>query len=162
MGLYLKRNGGVDRQAIIEELRVIIEEYLKSQTLELVDLIYRYEGKDLVLRILIDKPEGGISLDECASHNQDISRALDEKNMLQTRYILEVSSPGLDRPLKTKSDFLRCINREVKFFLNEHIEGRLELDGVIQKADDQAVYIDTKGKTLVIPICKINKAKQII
>jgi ribosome maturation factor RimP len=152
----------MDRQAIIEELKVIIEDYLKSQSLDLVDFIYRYEGRDLVLRILIDKPEGGISLDECASCNQNISRILDEENILETRYILEVSSPGLDRPLKTKNDFLRCINREVKFFLNESIEGKLELDGIIQKVDGAAVYIDTKDRSLAIPILNINKAKQII
>lgn len=152
----------MDRQAIIEELKVIIEDYLKSQSLDLVDLIYRYEGRDLVLRILIDKPEGGITLDECASHNQNISRILDEKDILQARYILEVSSPGLGRPLKTKNDFLRCINKEVKFFLNESIEGKLELDGIIQKVDDEAVYIDTKDRILAIPISKINKAKQIL
>lgn len=152
----------MDRQAIIEELKVIIENYLKSQSLDLVDFIYRYEGRDLVLRILIDKPEGGISLGECAFHNQDISRILDEKNILQTGYILEVSSPGLDWPLKTKNDFLRCIDRKVKFFLNESIEGKLELDGIIQKVDAEAVYIGTKDRILAIPISKIGKAKQII
>lgn len=152
----------MDRQAIIEELKVIIEDYLKSQSLDLVDFIYRYEGRNLVLRILIDKPVGGISLDECAFHNQNISRILDEKNILQTRYILEVSSPGLDRPLKTKSDFLRCIDKEVKFFLNESIEGKLELDGVIQKVDAEAVYIGTKDMILAIPISKIGKARQVL
>jgi ribosome maturation factor RimP len=152
----------MDRQAIIEELKVIIEDYLKSQRLDLVDFIYRYAGRDLILRILIDKPEGGITLDECAFQNQNISRILDEKDILQTRYILEVCSPGLDRPLKIKNDFLRCINRGVKFFLNESIEGKLELDGVIQRVDDEAVYIDSEDRILAIPISKISKARQVV
>lgn len=85
---------------------------MKNQNLDLVDIIYRYEGRGLVLRVLVDKPEGGITLDECAGLNNEISRILDEKDMLQQRYILEVSSPGLDRPLNSKNDFLRCINKE--------------------------------------------------
>jgi ribosome maturation factor RimP len=152
----------MDRQAIIEELKVIIEDYLKSQSLDLVDFIYRYEGRNLVLCILIDKPEGGISLGECAFHNQNISRILDEKNILQIRYILEVSSPGLDRPLKTKSDFLRCINKRVKCFLSEATKDKIELDGMIIKVEDDSVYIDIDGDTIEIPLAKINKAKQII
>ena len=152
----------MDRQTVINELSSIIGEYLKMKELDLVDFIYRYEGRDLFLRIIAEKPEGGITLDECAHLNNELGLILDEKNILQTMYILEVFSPGIDRPLKTKNDFLRCINREVKFFLNESIEGKLELDGIIQKVDAEAVYIGTKDRILAIPISKIGKAKQII
>ncbi len=152
----------MERQTIIEELKVIIEDYLKSQSLDLVDFIYRYEGRNLVLRILIDKPEGGISLDECAFHNQNINRILDEKNILQTMYILEVFSPGIDRPLKTKNDFLRCINRNVRIFLNEPISGKQEWEGQILRVEDDIVYIDVSGEELQIPLSKIVKAKQVV
>jgi ribosome maturation factor RimP len=150
------------RDAIIEELETIITDYLKNQNLELVDLIYRYEGRNLVLRILTDRPEGGITLDECASINNDISRILDEKDLLQQRYILEVSSPGLDRPLNSNNDFLRCINRAVKVFLSEAIDGKLEWDGIIGKVIRDSVYIEARDKTIEIPLSKITKAKQII
>jgi ribosome maturation factor RimP len=152
----------MNRQAIINELKIIICDYLKNQGLDLVELIYRYEGRDLILKILVDKPEGGISLDECADLNNEISRILDEKNILQQSYILEVSSPGLDRPLTAKCDFLRCINRKVRFFLSECIEGKKELEGVILKVEDDTVYIDVQGNCLAIPLAKIDKAKQTI
>jgi ribosome maturation factor RimP len=150
------------KEAIISELRDLVGNYLESQGLDLVDLIYRYEGRSLFLRILVDKPESGITLDECARLNNDISSILDEKDILTERYILEVSSPGLDRPLITKNDFLRCINKKVVFYLSESINGRIELKGIIAKVEDSSTYIDIEGKAIEIPLVKIKKAKQIV
>lgn len=152
----------MDRQALIEGLRNIIGEHLKGRGLELVDLICRHEGRDLILRVLADRPEGGITLAECAELNSGIGRLLDEKEVLQVRYILEVSSPGLDRPLKTKSDFLRCVGKNVRFFLNEPIDGKIELEGKVIKADDGYVSVESKGIAIDIPLTKINRGKQII
>lgn len=152
----------MDRRETIDELRIIIGDFLKNQNLDLVDLIYRYEGRDLIVRLLVDKPEGGITLDDCAYLNNEISRILDEKDILQQRYVLEVSSPGLDRPLKTKNDFLRCINKRARFFLNEPINGRLELEGIITGIRDDSVYVDISGQAIEVLLSKITKAKQII
>ena len=152
----------MDRQEIIAELRNIIGDYLKIQGLDLVDLILRHEGRDSIVRILVDRPEGGITVGECAKLNIQISNLLDEKDILQTRYILEVASPGLDRPLKTKNDFLRCINRRVRFFLNESINGRVELEGLICKVENDSVYIESNNEIIEIPLTKINKAKRVI
>ncbi|MDD4893968.1 MAG: ribosome maturation factor RimP [Candidatus Omnitrophica bacterium] len=152
----------MDRQEIIEELRVIIGDYLKNQGLDLVDLIYRQEGRDFVVRILVDKPEGGITIGECAGLNIQISNLLDEKDILQTRYILEVASPGLDRPLKVKSDFTRCINRKARFFFNEPINGKLEIEGLINKVEGESIYIENENGIIEAPLTKINKAKQVI
>jgi ribosome maturation factor RimP len=152
----------MDRQEIIAQLQNIIDDYLKIQGLHLVDLIYRHEGRDLIVRILVDRPEGGITVGECAKLNIQISNLLDEKEIVQTRYILEVVSPGLDRPLKTKNDFLRCTNRRVGFFLNEPINGKIELEGLISKVENDSVYIESRSEIIEIPLTKINKAKQII
>ncbi len=150
----------MDKLEIADELKNIIEDYLKNQNLDLVDLIYRYEGRDLVLRILVDYPCGGISLGECAHLNSEIGRILDEKDILQQNYMLEVSSPGLDRPLKTKNDFIHCLNKEVRVFLKEPINNKFELEGIINKVKDDLVYIDIKERIVEIPILKINWAKQ--
>jgi ribosome maturation factor RimP len=152
----------MDRQEIINELKNLFGEYLKAQGLDLVELIYRYEGRGLFLRILADRPEGGISMEECSRLNNEISRILEEKDILQSRYILEVSSPGLDRPLKTKSDFLRCINRKARLFLSEQVNGKIELEGIIIRAEDDSVYVDIGGESVEIPLLKLTKAKQII
>lgn len=149
------------RQDVIEKIRNIITGYLESRQIDLVDFIYRYEGPNLILRLLVDKPEGGISLDECAYLNTEIGRMLDEKNILQQRYILEVSSPGLDRPLKSKKDFLRCIDKKLKFFLKEEIAGRLELEGAVKKIEGDSVYIEVNTELIEIPLFKLNKAKQV-
>lgn len=151
----------MDKEAIIAELKLMIDEYLKNQGLELFDLIYRFEGSDLVLRILADRPQGGITLDDCAYLNSEIGRMLDEKNILQQGYILEVSSPGIDRPLKTKNDFLRSLNKKVKFFLNDKINGKLELDGDITGVTDTSVYVGIKGERVEIPLSAITKGKRI-
>ena len=152
----------MDRQETLQELKSLLGDYLKAQELDLVDLIYRYEGRNLFLRILVDKPRGGINLEECARLNNEINRILDEKEILKTRYILEVFSPGLDRPLLTRSDFLRCINRNIRLFLLEAINGKVELEGVITKVEDESVYIDIEGRSVAVPLTKIKKAKQII
>ncbi|MDD2689708.1 MAG: ribosome maturation factor RimP [Candidatus Omnitrophica bacterium] len=151
----------MDRQAIIEELRNIITEYLEARQIDLVDFIYRYEGPNLILRLLVDKPEGGISLGECALLNTEIGSILDEKDAVQQRYILEVSSPGLDRPLKTKNDFSRCIDKRLKIFLNEEINAGLELEGTVKRIEGDSVYIEINTEQIEIPLSKINKAKQV-
>lgn len=145
-----------------EKLKKLIQGYLENQNLELVDLVYHYEGRDLFLRILVDKPQGNICLDECARLNREIGVILDRgMEILNQRYILEVSSPGIDRPITTKKDFLRCRNKKVKFFLKEMVNGKLEWDGTISKVEADTVFADINGEILEIPINKINKAKQL-
>ena len=152
----------MDRYEIIGELEQLIGAYLKEQRLVLVELLYRHEGSDLFLRILVDKPEGGIILEECGRLNRELGALLEEKDILKERYILEVASPGLDRPLKTKADFMRCLKREVRFFLSEPVGGKIELAGVTEKVENDSVFVAQGMGVLEIPLTKINKAKQII
>lgn len=144
---------------ILAELNRIISGELAKDNFELVEFAHRYEGRDLVLRLLVDRPQGGITMDECAGLNRTLGQMLEEKDMIPARYILEVSSPGLDRPLITKKDFTRCLNKEAVFFLNEQIEGKLQVQGKISSAGDTSVSIEYSGKVLEIPLTKINKAK---
>jgi ribosome maturation factor RimP len=116
------------KDEIICELENIMRDHLESQGLELVELVYRFEGRYMVLRLLVDRPEGGITIEECARLNNEISCILDEKNIIEERFALEVCSPGLDRPLKSKNDFVRSLNRKVKFFLSQPVHGKIEVD----------------------------------
>lgn len=152
----------MDKAAYIEQLKEVIGSLLKQRGIDLVDLIYRYEGGGLFLRALIDKPQGGITLGECSFLNNDIGNILDEKDVIQEKYILEVSSPGLDRPLATERDFLRCLNKQAKFFLLEAAGGKIEWQGTIQKLENGCVLIDAKGRPVLIPLSKIRKAVQLI
>ena len=140
----------------------IISDRLTSQGLELVEFIYRHEGRGLSLRVLADRPLGGITLEECAALNREIGSVLDDMQILRENYLLEVSSPGLDRPLKTGNDFLRCLNKFVHLFFSEPIDGKLELEGMISRVSDESVYINRVGIVIEVPLTKITKAKQII
>lgn len=152
----------MDKYELEEKLKKLIQDYLESRGIELVDLVYLYEGRDLFLRILVDTPTDSIRLDQCASLNREIGAMLDGQDILDQRYILEVSSPGIDRPMATNQDFLRCRNKKAKFFLKEIVNGKLEWDGIISQVEGNSVFVDVKGEILEIPINKINKAKQLL
>lgn len=150
----------MDREVLINDFKAFLEGFLRERNLDFVELIYRYEGRDLFLRVLVDKFNGGITLDECAGLNRELGAILDEKNILENRFILEVSSPGLDRDLKTENDFKRSINKRVRFFLNDYIKAKLEWEGVVHKVDGGVVAVDTGNGLIEVPLVKINKAKQ--
>lgn len=144
------------------QCRTIIEDYLKARNLDLVELVSRFEGRDLVLRILVDKPQGGITIGECSSLNRDISRLLDERDIMTQGYTLEISSPGLDRPLKTRNDFMRCMNKPVHVFLNEMVENKLEWEGVITSVGEALVTLQVNGTAVEVPLSAINQGRRIL
>jgi len=150
------------KEQIVREVKDLIAVYCDSQAIELIDLILRYEGKKTILTVLVDRPEGGITLGECALLNRQLGAILEEKNIIDRDYILEVSSPGLDRALKTQKDFLRCLNKEVVLYLNDLINGKCQWQGLINRVDEHSVFIDSLGQILEIPLIKINKAKLVI
>ncbi|MFH1441241.1 MAG: ribosome maturation factor RimP [Candidatus Omnitrophota bacterium] len=154
----------MDYKTSTEELKKIVMPSLEEEGLELIELNFVRTGDTSLVRLLVDKKEGGINLGDCARLNQKIGAVLENNEILQGRFILEVFSPGLDRPLKTKGDFLRCINKNknVKFFLREQINGKIEQEGVVIDVQDEAVVIENKDGNLLIPLSIINKAKQII
>lgn len=147
---------------LTEELKKIIMPSLEEEGIELIELNFVRTGDSSLVRLLVDKKEGAINLGDCARLNQKIGGVLENNEILQDRFILEVSSPGLDRLLKTKGDFLRRVNKNVKFFLKEQINGRIEQEGVVINIEDEAVVIKNKDGNLLIPLSVINKAKQII
>ncbi|MFC1675000.1 ribosome maturation factor RimP [Candidatus Omnitrophota bacterium] len=145
-----------------QQLKKVIEPFLEQDRVELVELrLIRQDGRP-TLRILVDKKDGGISVGECAMLNREIGKLLDQEDLIRDKYVLEVSSPGLDRPLAEKSDFARCLNKRVRFFLREPLEEKLEWEGEIRNIDDDFVFVKAKDKELRIPVAAIAKAKQTI
>lgn len=147
-------------KALIAELEHLIREFLEVRCLDLVELSCRRQGSAMVVCILADKPTGGITIAECTDLNRSIGDLFEEKEIMQGHYILEVNSPGLDRSLKTKQDFTRCLNRQVKFFLAQPINGTMELTGLVQEVFDDAVEISDQKGIIRIPYAIITKAKQ--
>ena len=151
----------MDREILKQEITLLVRDLFTAQGFVLVDIISKQNGSGLLLSLLVDRPQGGISLDDCGLLNRLVRQALEEKNIFSGQYSLEVSSPGLDRPLKTKNDFKRCLNKQVVFFLNDLVNGKCQWQGIISKADDASVFILDAGQLLEIPLIKINKAQLI-
>jgi ribosome maturation factor RimP len=146
-------------QELKEEIASTAAGLFAAQGFILVDIVVRQGAQELSLNLFADRPQGGINLEECALLNRLMRQGLDEKKILNGQYALEVSSPGLDRPLKTKADFIRCLNKQAVFFLNDLINGKLQWQGIIKKVGEAAVFIEQEREDLEIPLIKINKAK---
>lgn len=153
---------GEEILAVIQRIRQIVGLYLEAVGFEIFDLTFRREGKHMALRILIDRPQGGISLDECSDLNERLSRILDSEDIIKESYILEISSPGIDRFLNTIKDFARVIGRKVQFTLKEPIRGRREIIAEVVKAEEGLIYIILDDNKIAIPLAKIAKAKQVV
>ncbi len=148
--------------ALTEKIEKFIASFIGQAQLVLVELNVRPNRGNIAIQVLVDKPQGGITLGECTTLNRLIANALEQQNFIIESYVLEVSSPGLDRPLKTTPDFLRALGREARFFLSQSIENKMEYAGLIQKVEDDVVFITTLSGAINIPILYINKAKQLI
>ncbi len=128
-----------------EELLLPIME--KNQ-FELVDVEYVKEGGSWYLRAYIDKA-GGINIDDCELVSRALSDLLDKEDFIEDSYILEVSSPGLLRPLKKDKDFVRNMGKEVEVRCFKMIEGSKEFVGTLTAFDKECVTIETGEKEMV-------------
>ena len=147
---------------IMDKIRDLLNPLLEEMQLQLVDLTVRRQGQDFFAEIFVDHPCGGITLDECSVLNRRLNDRMDQENLITDNYFIEVSSPGLDRPLKTKEDFLRVMGRNVHFYLADLIENKREHTGVIKDVQEARVLVDASGKDIFIPLESINKALQVI
>ena len=127
-----------------EILLPIIEEH----GFELVDVEYVKEGSTWYLRAYIDKP-GGINIDDCETVSRRLSDILDEKDYIDEAYILEVSSPGLGRPLKKEKDYKRSLGEEVEIRTYRMIDRQKEFTGILKEYDEKTVTIEPDGGTLL-------------
>lgn len=109
---------------------------------ELVEVEYVKEGSGWYLRIFIDKDSpGGVSIDDCQAVSEEISTILDKKDIIESAYYLEVSSPGIDRPLKTERDFEKNIGREVELKLFAPINEIKEFTGILKGFENGVISI---------------------
>jgi len=149
----LKEEGLEDR------LRALTGPLLTDLGFELVDVVLATEYGRQVLRFFIDKP-GGVTIDDCADASREISTLLDVEDPLERRYTLEVSSPGLDRPLVKEVDFVRYIGKKAKIKIREPIDGRRNFTATIDSVGDGKVSVtDFDGKQFVLELAMISKAR---
>ncbi|UCD58771.1 MAG: ribosome maturation factor RimP [Candidatus Hydrogenedentota bacterium] len=140
----------------------VVERAIESEGYSLVDLELKRDGGTQVLRLFIDKPEGGITLDDCQKVSHLLSPMLDIEDVVEGRYFLEISSPGINRRIKKRADFERFAGSKVKIHVRSPIDGRRKITGIIEGVEGESVIIrherpGSKGLSRV-PFAAISRA----
>jgi ribosome maturation factor RimP len=150
---------------VVEQVRSIATRVAASYGLEIFDVQFRREGRGMVLRVQVDRPgpaataEESVSVEDCAHVSRDLSAILDVEDVVPTAYTLEVSSPGLDRPLRGATDYARFAGRRAKLVVREAVDGQSFFKGTLGGVDAGDVLIDADdGRRHRVPIGTITRA----
>jgi len=150
---------------VIASVRVLAGRVADSYGLDLFDVQFRREGRGMVLRVQIDRPgtgataEESVSVEDCARVSRDLSALLDVEDVVPTAYTLEISSPGLDRPLRREADYARFAGRRAKLVVGTAVDGQMFFKGRLGGIEDRAVVIETDdGRRHQVPMHVITRA----
>jgi ribosome maturation factor RimP len=153
---------------VVSRVRTLASRVAGSYGLDIFDVQYRREGPGMVLRVQIDRPgpgasaEESVSVEDCARVSRDLSAVLDVEDVVPTAYTLEVSSPGLDRPLRGADDYRRFAGRRAKVVMREPIDGQMffkgRLGGVENDGAPSVIIVTDEGRTHRVPIGTITRA----
>lgn len=144
---------------VVEAISRIVSPLLDAEGFELVDIEYTKEGSNWFLRIFIDCEQRPIDLDDCTHMSELISKKLDEVDPIPEAYVLEVSSPGAERPLKKEADYQRAIGKNVCISTYAPIEGQKEIQGVLTAVNEEHLTVESGTKTMLVPREKVAKAR---
>ena len=140
----------------------------QSLGIEIVDVEWKI-GRDRLLRVFLDRPtslehpQGGISHEDCETVSQQLSAILDVEDLVPgPSYILEVSSPGLDRKLMKPEDYTRFAGRKAKIWLNEPVENSKYYEGRLAGFADGRVQLELKNRVITLPFAEIRKANLVV
>lgn len=142
-------------ESLIEEMAAPV---IANLGLELVDVEFKKEGGNWYLRIFIDKPDG-ITHEDCQTVSKQISSLIDEKDPIAQSYFLEVSSPGLERPLKKIEDFAKYVGSMVNISTFTSLDGQKSFQGKLAGVEEGNIVLTIKEKRLLIPFDKISSAR---
>ena len=150
----------------VERIRELAAGIAAAYGLEVFDVSYDREGGTFVLRVVLDKPgpsataEDSVSLEHCAKVSEELSAVLDVEDVVPDAYTLEVSSPGLDRPLRTRDDFQRFAGRLAKIVTAEPIARQTAFAGHLRGVDgDDVLFENQGGKLIRLPLGLIRRAR---
>lgn len=149
-------------QETAERLQKLLEPVIRSEGLILVELVFRSEGGGKVLRLFVDRPEGGIILDECAMLSRQISDLLDVEDLVAGPHRLEVSSPGLERRLKTGRDFEIFAGRQARLVFRDQADEIRELTGRLKGIQGQDILVESEGRIKAVPQDRMVKANLVV
>jgi ribosome maturation factor RimP len=142
---------------IVDRVRTMADPIISDEGMELVDVEYRRESRGWVLRLTLDK-EGGVTLADCTRISHEVGRSLDVEDFIQAPYTLEVSSPGLTRPLKTEKDFMKYRHSLIKVKTLDPIENRRQFKGRLLGVSENRIEIEVDGGIFQIPLSNVAKA----
>ena len=148
-----------DANRVIGQIREILDPILIERELELVEITFRMEGGRWILRITIDHDDG-IKVEHCTRVSRELSVHLDVEDFIEVKYYLEVSSPGLDRPLKDEKDFEKYAGRLVFIKTHRLVEGRKKIRGALEGIEDGIVTVLLEDETRIeVPMEDISSAR---
>jgi ribosome maturation factor RimP len=142
---------------VTRDVNCLIEPVLSEMGFELVDTEYLSEHGKWVLRIYADG-EGGITVGDCARISKEISTLIEAKDILQHEYVLEVSSPGLNRPLKRERDFQRAVGKKIKVKMLNPVKDRENFMGYLKAYKNGILYIEMTNGLVLLPWQDVKKA----
>lgn len=137
---------------ISDQVFQLVQPIAQSFGLEVVEVLYEKKFDGMNLTVVIDK-DGGVTIDDCEKLHRAIDAPLDELDPIDTAYILNVSSPGIDRPLKSERDYKRNLGKKISVKLYKPLNGKKTFDGILTEYDDETFTLQTADKTLI----KFNK-----
>ncbi len=146
-------------ELVIDQVVRFLEIILPAEQLELFDVQFRREGHGWVLRVFVDS-ETGVTLDHCSTVSRELGQYLDVEDIIDHPYNLEVSSPGLERPLRDINDFRRFIGKKARVKFHEPLDGNKTFEGILREVSGEQVAMEIEGGQEVLFTCdKINKAR---
>jgi ribosome maturation factor RimP len=151
---------GARVKKIIDQITQLIEPILDELGYELVDVSYLSKHGKWVLGLFIDK-EGGVTIGDCVTVSREIGDFIDVKDVIEHEYVLEVSSPGLNRPLKKETDFIHVTGEKVKVRMSTPVEGRKNFIGRLISFERGMIQLDVEGKRFALPWKDVEKANRI-
>ena len=149
-------NDATDR--LITTVWGFAEPLLTDMGMELIEIQFRREGHGWVLRLFIDK-EGGVAIDDCAAVSREIGAYLEVEELIDHAYHLEISSPGLERPLRKREDFLRFTGKLARIKLREPMAGQRVFVGVLLGMDGDFVMLTLDGESIRVDMENISRAR---
>lgn len=142
---------------IRKKIADLAEPILGELGFELVDVEYLSKHGRWVLRVYIDK-NGGVTIDDCAMVSGELGDLIDIKDIIEHEYVLEVSSPGLNRPLRKDSDFARAVGKKIKVKMSVPQKGRRNFTGYLKDFRNRSLSLEVEGRLIILQGAEIEKA----
>jgi ribosome maturation factor RimP len=149
------------KATVTQSVTELIEPGLLAKGLELVDVEFKKEGKNWVLRVYIDR-EGGITLEDCQKVSRFAGDLIEVEDVIEPVYTLEVSSPGLNRVLKKEKDFRKYSGKKINLQCHAPMDGRKKFTGILTDFIDQTIHLEVDGQQHTFPLSLVAKANLVI